>query len=181
MMSKQKHVAGILAEFDSVDALTKACEKVRDAGFKKWDSHTPFPVHGLEKAMGLKASVLPWFVLVLGITGAMFALFFQWWVSVVDYPLIISGKPLFSWQAFVPITFEVMVLFSAFGCFFGMLGLNQLPRYNHPVFSSKNFSRFSDDRFFIAIDSNDPLFEDQKTESLLQKIGALNTETLRAD
>src|SRR5687768_110553 len=108
-------VFGLLAEFPDTAALLHAAEKLRDAGYKKFDCHSPFPIHGMDKAMGLKQSPLGWIVLVCGATGLISALGLQWWASAVAYPLIISGKPLFSHQAFVPITFEVTVLLSAFG------------------------------------------------------------------
>ena len=100
---------GILAEFATPTDLYHACERVRDAGFTRWDAHTPFPVHGLEKAMGLRRSPLPWIVLVMGLTGAALGFGLQWWVHASAYPLVISGKPFFSWPAFIPITFELAV------------------------------------------------------------------------
>ena len=115
---------GVLARFDGPASLLEACERVREAGYTRWDAHTPFPVHGLDRAMGLRPSVLPWIVLVLGLGGAAGAMTLQWWVSAVAYPLVISGKPFFSWQAFVPVTFEVGVLLAAIGAVFGMLGLS---------------------------------------------------------
>ena len=121
-------VYGILAEFRTPAELYHACERVRDAGFTRWDAHTPFPVHGLDKAMGLKRSPLPWIVLGLGLTGASLGFALQWWVHGVAYPLVISGKPYFSWPAFIPVTFEVGVLFAALGAVFGMFGLNQIGR-----------------------------------------------------
>ncbi len=109
---KKNKTFGLLAEYDSAADVYHACEKVRDAGYKRWDSYTPFPVHNLDKAMGLKPSVLPWIVFACGMTGAACGLLLQWWSSTVAYPIIIAGKPLFSWQAFVPVTFELGVLFS---------------------------------------------------------------------
>ena len=103
---------GILAEFATPADLYHACERVRDAGFTRWDAHTPFPVHGLERAMGLPRSPLPWIVLGMGLTGAALGFILQWWVHAAAYPLVISGKPYFSWPAFIPITFEVSVLFA---------------------------------------------------------------------
>ena len=105
---------GLLAEFSSAHDVYHACEKVRDAGYQNWDAHSPFAIHGMDKAMGLKRSLVPWFSLVGGLSGATLAMTLQWWVHVVRYPLVFAGKPLFSWQAFVPICFEVMVLFAAF-------------------------------------------------------------------
>ena len=106
---------GALARFAGPKELFHACEQVRDAGYRRWDAHTPFPVHGLESAMGLPTSKLPFLSLVTGLTGVAGALLLQWWVSVKAYPLVISGKPLFSWPAFVPVTFELGVLLAAFG------------------------------------------------------------------
>jgi len=149
---------------------------VRDAGYTKWDSHTPFPVHGLPKAMGLKPSKLAWIVLACGLTGAAGAMLLQWWTHAVDYKYIISAKPYFSWPAFIPITFEVMVLFSAFGAVFGMLGLNRLPQYYHPLFRSERFERVTDDGFFISIEARDPEFSPEETRALLEACGAVNVE-----
>jgi len=167
---------GVLARFAGPREIHHACQRVRDAGYTKWDAHTPFPVHGLEGAMGLRASRLPWIVLVLGLAGAAGGMLLQWWVSVKAYPLVISGKPLFSWPAFVPVTFELGVLFGALGAVFGMLGLNQLPTLHHPLFNSKQFERASDDGFFIAIEARDPKFDRRRTSELLEQIGASDVE-----
>lgn len=180
-MSTHKNPVAILAEFDSPATLTHACEKIRDAGYKHWDAHTSFPVHGLDKAMGLKPSLLPWIVFVLGLTGASGAMLLQWWTSVVAYPLVISGKPFFSWQAFVPVTFEVMVLFAAGGAFLGMLGLNQLPRYHHPLFNSRRFAHATDNKFFVSIETQDPKFDETRTTDLLKKCGAAHIELIREE
>jgi hypothetical protein len=173
-------VYGILAEFGTPAELHRACERVRDAGFTRWDAHTPFPVHGLDKAMGLRRSPLPWIVLVLGLTGASLGFALQWWVHGVAYPLVISGKPYFSWPAFIPITFELGVLFAAGGAVFGMFGLNRLPMHHHPLFRSRVFERVTDDAFFISIESWDPQFDPSSTESLLQSAGARRVELLES-
>ena len=162
---------GILAEFATPTALYSACEKVRDAGFTRWDSHSPFPVHGLHKAMGLKRSTLPWIVLVMALTGGTLGFILQWWVHTSAYPLVISGKPFFTWPAFIPVTFEVSVLFGALGAVFGMLGLNRLPMHHHPLFKSKVFERASDDAFFISIESWDPRFDPTGTAELHEVAG----------
>ena len=172
---------GVLARFEDPRSLYHACEAVRDAGFKRWDAHTPFPVHGLDRAMGLRASRVPWIVLVLGLSGAAAAMLMQWWVATTAYPLVISGKPLFSWQAFVPVTFEVGVLFAALGAVLGILGLSQLPMHNHPLFGSKEFERASNDGFFISIESWDPRFDPKGTRELLQGLGAVHVELVAAD
>jgi hypothetical protein len=167
---------GLLARFENAQAIYRACEKVRDAGYTKWDSHTPFPVHGLDHAMGVKASRLPWLVLLTGLTGATGGMLLQWWVAVHAYPLVISGKPLFSWPAFVPVTFELGVLFGALGAVFGMFAFNQLPMLYHPLFSSKAFERATDDGFFISIESWDPKYDETRTAALLRDVGAVDVE-----
>lgn len=171
---------GVVAEFATPAELYHACERVRDAGFTKWDAHTPFPVHGLEKAMGLPRSPLPWIVLVMGLTGAAAGFGLQWWVHTTAYPLVISGKPFFAWPAMIPITFEVGVLFAAFGAVFGMLALNRLPMHHHPLFQSKLFERVTDDRFFISIESWDPRFDSAATTQMLKSLGAQNVELVES-
>lgn len=173
-------VYGILAEFATPADLYHACERVRDAGFTRWDAHTPFPIHGLDKAMGLKRSPLPWIVLVLGLTGASVGFALQSWVHGVAYPLVISGKPYFSWPAFVPITFELGVLFAALGAVFGMFGLNRLPMHHHPLFKSRVFERVTDDAFFISIESWDPQFDPSSTGTLLESVGARRVELVES-
>jgi Ni/Fe-hydrogenase subunit HybB-like protein len=171
---------GILAEFATPASLYRACERVRDAGFTRWDAHSPFPVHGLSGAMGLRRSTLPWIVLVMGLTGAAAGFGLQWWVHTNAYPLVISGKPFFTWPAFIPVTFEVAVLFGALGAVFGMLGLNRLPMHHHPLFQSKIFERATDDAFFISIESWDPRFDPSATRKLLESLGARNVELLES-
>ena len=171
---------GILAEFATPADLYHACERVRDAGFTRWDAHSPFPVHGLARAMGIGRSPLPWIVLGMGLTGAALGFVLQWWVHAYAYPLVISGKPYFSWPAYIPITFEVGVLFGALGAVFGMLGLNRLPMHYHPLFKSKVFERASDDAFFISIESWDPQFDPSATGKLLESLGARRVEVLES-
>jgi len=173
-----KRVYGVLAEFTSAAGIYHACEKIRDAKFTSWDAHTPFPVHGLEHAMGLSRSRLPYFVFAMGITGAAGAMLLQYWVSVIEYPLVIAAKPYFSWQAFIPITFESMVLFSAGSTVLGMLFLNRLPRWHNPLLMSERFKRASDDRFFISIDAKDPKFDQESTTEMLRNLGASHVEVV---
>ena len=171
---------GLLAEFDTPGALYHACESVRDAGYRRWDAHSPFPVHGLERAMGLGRSRLPWFILVTALAGAALGFALQAWVHSLAYPLVISGKPFFAWQAYVPVTFELAVLGGALGAVFGMLALNRLPMHHHPVFDSAAFERASDDLFFISIAVDDPRFDERATPVLLQQAGARRIEWLCA-
>jgi len=166
-----RHVHGLLAEFDSPSLLFEAATKCRDKGFKHWDVHTPFPVHGMDEAMGIKGTQLPLIVLAGGITGLVLATLMQWWMNAVDYPYIISGKPLFGLPANIPVMFELTVLFSAFATFFGMWGLNGLPRLHHPLFSSRRFRRATQDRFFIVIEARDPGFKLDETRDFLDSLG----------
>ena len=170
--------SAVLAEFKTPGDLYRACERVRDAGYTRWDAHSPFPVHGLDGAMGMRRSKLPWIILVLGLAGAATGFALQTWVHSMAYPLTISGKPHFAWPAYVPITFELGVLGGALGAVFGMLGLNQLPRHHHPLFDSERFKRFSDDTFFISIESLDPRFDAVATKQLLERAGASHVEVL---
>jgi hypothetical protein len=167
---------GLLAEFKTVPALYHACEQVRDAGYTRWDAHTPFPVHGLDKAMGLQRSKLPWLVLASGLAFAAGGFALQTWVHAVEYPLVISGKPFFTWPAFIPVTFELGVLGGALAAVFGMLAINGLSRHNHPLFNSQRFEGASDDRFFISIEVADPRFDAAATAQLLQHAGATHVE-----
>ena len=172
----QGKLHGLLTEFDSPSLLMEGAAKVRDAGFKHWDVHTPFPVHGMDDAMGIKGTQLPFLVLVGGLTGLGLATLMQWWMNAVDYPFIISGKPLFGLPANIPIMFELTVLFSAFACFFGMWGLNGLPRLYNPLFTSARFRRATQDRFFIVIEARDPRFKLEETRTFLESLGGAVVE-----
>lgn len=171
---------GLLAQYENPATVYHACEKVRDAGYSKWDACTPFPVHGLEKAMGVKPSKLPWYVLLVGLTGSTIGLFFQIWSSGSAYPFIVDGKPLLSIPAFVPVWYESTVLTSCLTAFFGNWILNGLPRHHHPAFASKAFERVTDDKFFIMVEATDPKFELEKTKALLTQSGATLVEELEA-
>lgn len=168
-------IHGILAEYATPAALFHAAEKVRDAGHANWDTFTPFPIHGLEDAMGIKRTKLPVLVAIVGLSSAGLGFFMQWWMS-MDYQLPVQGKPYDSWQAFVPITFELGILLSAFTALFGMLAMNGLPRHHHPLFKKARFLASSDDRFFICIEANDAKFDPDRTRALLEQSGATSIE-----
>ena len=172
----EKKTWGLLAEFETPQTIYTACEGVRDEGYRHWDAHTPFPVHGLERAMGVPASKVPWIVLGMAIFGGVLGFTLQWWTTAIDYPIMIAGKPFFSWPAWIPVTFELTILFGSFGAVFGMFGLNRIPTFNRPLFNSERFLRVTDDRFFIAIEARDPLFDAKKTKKMLQKLGATHVE-----
>ncbi len=172
---------GMLAQFADPESLMHACARVRDARYTDWDAHTPFPIHGLDKAMGLGKSWVSVFVLVLGLGGAACGMAMQWWVATQAYPLVISGKPLFSWPAFVPIMFECGVLGGAIGAIGGFLYKAKLPRHHHELFASERFERVTDDAFFISIEAADPHFDVTETAQLLRDAGATAVETIDAD
>jgi len=166
----------LVAELESPAALLHACEETRAAGFTKWDAYAPFPVHGLERAMGLRASRVPWWTLVGGLMGAGGGMLLEWWTSAVDYPVVIASKPYFSLPAFVPVAFELGVLGGALATFVGMLYYNRLPALYHPIFHATHFARATDDRFFLAIDTTDPKFDRDRTKILFMNLGALSVE-----
>ena len=169
---------GLLAEFETPGQLLEAARKVRDAGYKRWDCHSPFPVHGLDRAMGLRDTLLPWVVVGAGATGTTVAILVQWWMNAIDYPIVISGKPLFSLPANIPVAFEVTVLFAAVTTFAAMFVFNNLPKLYHPTFRSKRFRRVTTDRFFISIEAADPRFDLTETERLLRSAGSVAIERL---
>lgn len=169
---------GYLAEFGEPGDLIDAAAKVRDAGYTRWDCHTPFPVHGLDAAMGIRGTRLPWLVLCGGLAGLSAALLMQWWMNAHDYPFLISGKPLFGLPAAVPVTFELTVLLSALTTFFGMWGLNLLPQHHHPLFASERFRRATSDRFFVSIEARDPQFHRERTREFLSGLGAAAVESV---
>ncbi|MEM1069950.1 MAG: quinol:electron acceptor oxidoreductase subunit ActD, partial [Planctomycetota bacterium] len=157
---------GLVAEYTSVDTLLDACRRVRDAGYKKTDAFAPFPVHGIDKALGIKPTILPWIVLACGLAGTTTGLAMQIWMNSIDYKYIISGKPYLSLPAFIPVAYELTILFASFGAFFGMWALNGLPRFSNPIFTDPRFDRATDDRFFLYIDAKDDKYDEGSIRSL---------------
>ncbi len=178
-MSADVKTIGALAEFDGPGALLAAAKRVHEAGYEHFDCHSPFPIHGMDDAMGLRRSALGWVVGFMATVGVLSAIGLQWWTSTVDYRFLISGKPYFSFQAYVPITFGIGVLLSAFAAVFGMFHFNRLPRLNHPVFTSERFGKFSTDGFFVSIEATDEKFDAQETVALLKTIGSTHVELLQ--
>jgi hypothetical protein len=158
-----------LAEYESPGALAKAASKVRDAGYTKWDCHTPYPVHGLDEAMGLQPTKIGYISFIAGMCGLLGAILLIHYCNDLDYPIIIGGKPasLRSIASMIPIMFECTVLLTGFGTLFGMLHLNKLPRHNHPIFESERFVGATDDKFYISIEVEDAKFDREKTRVLL--------------
>jgi hypothetical protein len=169
---------GYLVEFETVDQLVHAARRVRDAGYRNWDAHSPFPVHGLDSAMGIRYTKLPLLILACGLFGMGGALLMQWWMNAVNYRYLISGKPYFSLPANIPIVFELTVLFAAIGAVFGMLAFNRLPQWHHGVFSSPRFARVTTDRFFISVEAKDPKFDEVRTAQFLAGLGGSDVEAL---
>jgi len=177
-MAAQAH--GVIATYETVGELYHAAEKVRDAGYKFWDCITPFPVHGLDKAMGVKRSIVPRFSLAGGITGFCTGMSLIWFTNGYDYPLAVGGKPYFSPMFAFPVSYELTILFTAFATIGGMLFLNRLPMHYHPVLKHDKIHRGMDDRFFIVIESRDPKFNLSATKSLLEKAGGKEITELEA-
>lgn len=178
--AEETRLYGLLAEFDTPDEIIAAAESVRDAGYTKWDVHSPFPVHGMDGAMGIRRTILPMIVFGAGAAGTTTAIALQWFTNAFDYPFLISGKPFFSLPAFIPVAFELTILFAAVAAVVSMFAFNRLPEWHHPVFSSERFRRATDDRFFIVIEARDPKFDPERTGRLLRSTGATAVETLEA-
>jgi hypothetical protein len=168
----------MLAEFKNPAELLEAAEKIRDAGYKKFDCHSPFPIHGMDDAMGLKRSPLGWMVGAVAFVALLSGFTLEWWTSTIDYPLVISGKPFFSYQAYGPVAFAIMVLSSAFTALLGMMALNKLPMWYHRFFDSGKTAKISNDGFVVSIEGNDPQFDQTKTKSFLEQIGGQNLEVI---
>ena len=166
-----KKTYGLIAAFDSTPEIYHACEKVRDAGFSQWDALTPFPIHGLDAAMGIRRSKVPRVSLAGGITGFFTGMTLIWFTGAFDYRLIVGGKPYFSPMFAFPVSYELTILFTAFATIIGMFVINGLPRHHHPVMTAPQFVRALDDRFFIVIEANDPKFNAAATREFLAKIG----------
>lgn len=179
--SSAPELHGVLAEYDTPDQLIRAANKVREAGFEKWDTYSPFPVHGIDAAMGIKMTVLPWFTLIAGLTGLATAITMQWWMNAYDYPWLVSGKPTWSIPANVPIMFELTVLFSAITTLVGMLMLNGLPHPSHALDQVKRFARVTDDKFFLLIQAADPKFDEKDTRELIDATHPVAVEDVLED
>ena len=158
---------GILAEFETAADILEAAIRCRDAGYTKWDVYTPFPIHGMDDAMGVKKSKVGWFTFVGGVTGFTTGMTMIWFMNKFDYGLVVGGKPLFTPLFAFPVSYELTILLGSFGTLFGMLFLNGLPKLHNPLLRNSRFKRASDDRFFICIESDDPKYSAEATRAFL--------------
>ncbi|QXD33323.1 DUF3341 domain-containing protein [Candidatus Pelagisphaera phototrophica] len=177
---------GLIAKFDTPADIMHAAEKVRDAGYKNWDVITPFPIHGMDPAMGIKRSLVGRFTIVGGTIGLTTGMLMIWFTGASElslpymegYKLIVGGKPYFSPQFAFPVSYELTILFSAFASIGGMFILNKLPRHHHPVLKYKDVAASSDDKFFLYIENEDPQFDGEKTRSFLNDLGPVEVGEL---
>lgn len=161
---------GYLALFESAPAIYEAATQVREAGYRRWDVITPFPVHGLDGAMGLKRSKVPVFTLTGGVIGFFTGMLIAWYMGSFDYPLIVGGKPFFSPIFPFPVAYELTILLAAFGTLGGMFITNRLPMHYHPVMNYDKFRHLTDDKFAVVIEADDALFSDQETRAFLESL-----------
>jgi hypothetical protein len=162
---------GLMAEFDSPEALIAAARRAFAEGFRRMDAYSPFPVEGLAEALGFHRTGVPLIVLIGGLIGCIGGFYLQYWVAVIDYPINVGGRPLNSWPSFIPVTFELTILIAALFAFFGVLALNGLPMPYHPVFNVGRFELASRNRFFLCIEAADPKFDSDRTRRFLESCG----------
>ena len=164
---------GVIAEFEGPSELVHAARKTYEAGYRRINGYSPYPIEELSEAIGFTHTSLPLIVFIGGLLGGLAGFFMQYYMEVIDYPLNVGGKPYNSWPAFIPITFECTVLAAAFSAVLGMLILNKLPQPYHPVFNTPNFALATRDRFFLAVEANDPKFDQDKVTALLKSLNAM--------
>ena len=190
MANETKKPALYLAEYDTPNALAAAAMKVRDAGYQSWDCHTPYPMHGLDEAMGLKPTRIGIISFAFGMFGVALAVFMMQYTNAWDlnllnigagYPLVVGGKPPGAFPSMVPIMFELGVLLCGFATLFGLLGIIKLPRHNHPIFESDRFDAATDDKFFISIEADDSKFDLDQTKALLESTNPAYLELIEEE
>ncbi|HJZ46388.1 MAG TPA: DUF3341 domain-containing protein [Roseiflexaceae bacterium] len=172
--ARRKGEYGLIAEFTGPEPLVEATKRAYEVGYRRLDAYTPFPVHGLAEAMGRRGIRIPLIVLAGGIAGGLGGFLLQTYGAVFDYPNNIGGRPLFSWPAFIPITFELTILGAVFAAVFGLLALNGLPQPHHPVFNAPNFEMASRSHFFLCIEAADPRYDNTGTRKFLEGLGPMS-------
>jgi hypothetical protein len=169
-MNVPQPIYGLMAEFSESEALLRAARHAHDAGFRKMDAFTPFPVEGLAENLGRKKSPVPLIVFLAGIAGGASGYFMEWYAMSISYPINVGGRPLNSWPPFIPIAFELTILSGALAAIIAMLTLNRLPQPHHPVFNVPRFERASTDKFFLCIEAADPKFDPDATHRFLESL-----------
>ncbi|MGH9669511.1 MAG: DUF3341 domain-containing protein [Terriglobales bacterium] len=167
---KRPPIHGLMAQFDSPTDLVLAARRAHAEGYRRMDAYTPFPIEELSEAIGFHHTRLPLVVLIGGILGCLGGYGLQYWVSVIEYPLNVGGRPYHSWPSFIPVTFETTVLLAALSAVLGMLALNGLPMPYHPVFNVKSFALASKDKFFLCIEAEDPKYDRAATQKFLESL-----------
>ncbi len=181
-MEQRSHIYGVVGEFETPGQIIQAAAKVREAGYRDVEAYTPFPVEGLSEALRLKRSLVPLITLTGGLIGGLGGFGFQYWVAAITYPMNIGGRPLNSWPAFIPVTFELTVLFASLSAVLGMLALNKLPQPHHPLFNVDRFHKHaSNDRFFLCIEATDPKFSVAEATRFLKSVKAQNVSEVEDD
>ena len=176
---KDTSVYGVVAEFERPEDLVAAGRRIHhEYGYKKLDAMSPFPIHGIDDAIGVPRSILGYIVFGFGVFGFLNAIFMVWYTNGYDYPLVIGGKPTFAWEFSIPPMFELTILLSAFAAVFGMFALNGLPQFYHPIFAVPGSERATDDRYLLVVEASDPKFDIEKTPGLLAELGAVRTEVV---
>jgi Protein of unknown function (DUF3341) len=179
MSERRSQLFGVMGEFSTPEDLLAATKKARAAGYKHVEAYTPFPVEGLSEAVGFKWTAVPLLTLMGGVGGGLTGFGLQYWVAAITYPINIGGRPLNSWPAFIPVTFELTVLGASIFAVFGMLALNKLPQPYHPVFNVERFSQASTDKFFLCIEARDPKFDLVETSKFLQSLHAQHVNEVK--
>ena len=170
---------GLIAEFDTPADVLHAAQHVRDAGFRRWDVYSPFPIHGMDEAMGLTNSKVGWFSFIGGVTGYASGMLLIWFTNTFDYPILVGGKPMFSPYGAFPPSYELTILLGAFGALFGMLFLNRLPQLYHPLLKHRRFKLVTHDKFFLVVECTDPRYNETDIRQLLEKAGCRQVEEVR--
>jgi len=181
VIEHRSHIYGVIGEFEKPELLVHAAAKIREAGYRYFEAYSPFPVEGLSEAMGIRRNLVPLITLLGGLVGGLGGFGFQYWVAVITYPQNIGGRPLNSWPAFIPVTFELTILCASLCAVFGMLALNGLPQPHHPIFNAHRFSHASTDRFFVCIQARDKKFHLADTARLLQGLSAHHVSEVHDD